>query len=223
MRVVLFGKGPCILKYILLVLFSSCYCLSCITRREVNLFVSLLQPGYFTLPERAHESRDAFKCYIIITYQSMRGSYVRKIVDAHEPPSHIWKADKPKYLELVSGPRWHTKFMVIWGRTLRSNSQATRLHFHFLYYFSEVIWVLFSISPNQIRHLCFKSLIIPTEVYRTSFCTVWGWKRLLHFQEAQMKLNANYKSSKLCFIKKPGRITRPVRVFLFLQESPRAW
>lgn len=70
----------------------------------MNLFGSLLQPGYFTLPERANESRDAFKCYIIITYQSIRASYFRKVVDAHRPPSHIWKADKAKYLELVSGP-----------------------------------------------------------------------------------------------------------------------
>lgn len=61
--------------------------------------------------------------------------------------------------------------MLIWGGTLRSTSQATRLHFYFLSDFSEVISVLLSISPKWTRHLCFKSLIIPKELHRASLCT----------------------------------------------------
>lgn len=98
-------------------------------------------------------------------------------------------------------------------------SQPTRLHFYFLSDFSEVILILFSISPKQIRHLCFKSLVTPIELYRASLCRVTSSTLPRNTDEVKCKL----QFSKLCFIKKPGKMTRSVRVFLLLLESPRTW
>lgn len=92
----------------------------------------LLQPGSFTPPEgqmRAEMFSNATSSsHIKVREQVM----FRKVVDAHEPPSHIWKADKARYLELVTGPGLHYKIHVELRRKLEI-SQATRLHFYFLY------------------------------------------------------------------------------------------
>lgn len=93
---------------------------------------------------QGNESRDAFKCYIIIiTYQrDMRVSFVRKVVDVHEPLSHIWR----KYLELVSGPGWHYRIHV----DLRRNpeSQLTG-HKAALLVLVWLLWSHFSFGLHQ--------------------------------------------------------------------------
>lgn len=77
-------------------------------REEVNLFGSLAA-RLLHFSRGANDSRRAFKSYIIITYQSTKASYIRKVVDAREPPLHIWKVDKARYLELVTDPGSHYK------------------------------------------------------------------------------------------------------------------
>lgn len=163
---------PCILKYILLAVLSSFHC-PCYVER--GSFIRLpFAAGLLCSSRGADESRDSFKCYVLIAYQSTRARYVRKVVDTHQPPSHLWKAERTP--QLVTGPRSRYRAVLKWGGSPRFNSQVTRLHFNFLYNFSEDSSVLLFIKLKQIRRLCSKSWRSPAQLSWASLPIFWGTK-----------------------------------------------